>query len=92
MMALNSTLEVTDYIVDRSTMVNLNLNFLESVSIFCNNAGINHTAGWRKCLDVNIVSKQTNKINITNKEWATTKTILFAAGCEKTKTQRHKQK
>jgi len=29
--------------------------FGEPVSIFCNNAGINHTAGWRKCLDVNIV-------------------------------------
>jgi len=29
--------------------------FGEPVTIFCNNAGINHTAGWRKCLDVNIV-------------------------------------
>ena len=29
----------------------------ERVSIFCNNAGINHTAGWRKCLDVNLVSE-----------------------------------
>jgi len=29
--------------------------FGEPVTIFCNNAGINHTAGWKKCLDVNIV-------------------------------------
>ena len=44
-------------------------NFTEPVSIFCNNAGINHTAGWRKCLDVNIVSKRKDKkTNKTDKE------------------------
>jgi len=26
------------------------------VSIFCNNAGINHTAGWKKCMDIDIMA------------------------------------
>ena len=26
------------------------------VDIWCNNAGINHNAGWRKCMDIDIVS------------------------------------
>ena len=30
-------------------------HFGGKVSIFCNNAGINHTAGWKKCMDVDIV-------------------------------------
>ena len=31
------------------------------VSIFCNNAGINHTAGWKKCMDIDIVSEHFTK-------------------------------
>ena len=27
------------------------------VDIWCNNAGINHNAGWRKCMDIDIVSR-----------------------------------
>ena len=27
-----------------------------AVDIFCNNAGINHLPGWRKCMDIDIVS------------------------------------
>ena len=29
--------------------------FLASVDIFCNNAGVNASHGWRKCLDINLV-------------------------------------
>ena len=30
--------------------------FKTKVDIFCNNAGINTALGWRKCMDINIVS------------------------------------
>ena len=30
--------------------------FKGKVSIFCNNAGVNYTAGWKKCMEVDIVS------------------------------------
>lgn len=31
-------------------------HFNQKVDIFCNNAGINHLMGWRKCLQIDIVS------------------------------------
>ena len=31
-------------------------HFKAKVDIFCNNAGINTAQGWRKCMDINIVS------------------------------------
>ena len=31
-------------------------HFNAKVDIFCNNAGINTAQGWRKCMDINIVS------------------------------------
>ena len=30
------------------------------VSIFCNNAGINHMSGWKKCMDIDIVRHMLN--------------------------------
>ena len=30
-------------------------HFKAKVDIFCNNAGINTSLGWRKCMDINIV-------------------------------------
>ena len=32
-------------------------HFGGKVDIFCNNAGISHTAGWKKCMQIDIVSK-----------------------------------
>jgi len=29
--------------------------FSSKVDIFCNNAGINHIPGWRKCMEIDIV-------------------------------------
>jgi hypothetical protein len=34
-------------------------HFGSAVEVFCNNAGINHVPGWRKCMDIDIVSIQT---------------------------------
>jgi hypothetical protein len=31
-------------------------HFGSAVEVFCNNAGINHVPGWRKCMDIDIVS------------------------------------
>ena len=31
-------------------------HFNKKVDIFCNNAGINHLLGWRKCMQIDIVS------------------------------------
>ena len=36
--------------------------FKETVDIFCNNAGINHTFGWRKCMDIDFVWKHGEKL------------------------------
>merc|ERR1711990_201488 len=30
-------------------------HFKDKVDIWCNNAGINHNAGWRKCMDIDIM-------------------------------------
>jgi 3-oxoacyl-[acyl-carrier protein] reductase len=30
--------------------------FKAPVDVLVNNAGVNHTYGWRKCMDINIVS------------------------------------
>jgi len=30
--------------------------FKDKVDIWCNNAGINHTAGWKKCMDIDIMA------------------------------------
>jgi hypothetical protein len=30
-------------------------HFGSAVEVFCNNAGINHVPGWRKCMDIDIV-------------------------------------
>jgi len=30
--------------------------FEDKVDIWCNNAGINHTAGWQKCMDIDIMA------------------------------------
>ena len=38
-------------------------HFGGSVDIFCNNAGINHTAGWKKCMEIDIVSKDIIAMN-----------------------------
>jgi len=34
-------------------------HFGGSVDIFCNNAGINHTAGWKKCMEIDIMAVMT---------------------------------
>jgi NAD(P)-dependent dehydrogenase (short-subunit alcohol dehydrogenase family) len=34
-------------------------HFGSAVEVFCNNAGINHVPGWRKCMDIDIVSIHT---------------------------------
>jgi len=31
-------------------------HFKDKVEIWCNNAGINHNAGWRKCMDIDIMA------------------------------------
>merc|ERR1719391_1536314 len=31
-------------------------HFKDKVDIWCNNAGINHNAGWRKCMDIDIMA------------------------------------
>jgi hypothetical protein len=33
-------------------------HFGSAVEVFCNNAGINHVPGWRKCMDIDIVSNE----------------------------------
>ncbi len=33
-------------------------HFGSAVEMFCNNAGINHVPGWRKCMDIDIVSNE----------------------------------
>ena len=37
-------------------------HFKGKVNIFCNNAGINAQQGWRKCMEINIVSCSVNKL------------------------------
>lgn len=32
--------------------------FGSSVDVLVNNAGVNHLPGWRKCMDIDIVSKR----------------------------------
>merc|ERR1712183_348470 len=34
-------------------------HFGGAVDIFCNNAGINHTAGWKKCMEIDIMAVMT---------------------------------
>ena len=46
-----------------------------AVDIFCNNAGINHLPGWRKCMDIDIVSSGRN----SKKDNSFTKFHLFKA-------------
>merc|ERR1712037_1031098 len=31
-------------------------HFNDKVEVWCNNAGINHNAGWRKCMDIDIMA------------------------------------
>jgi len=31
-------------------------HFKDQVEVWCNNAGINHNAGWRKCMDIDIMA------------------------------------
>jgi len=31
-------------------------HFKDKVEVWCNNAGINHNAGWRKCMDIDIMA------------------------------------
>ena len=39
-------------------------HFGGKVDIFCNNAGINHTAGWKKCMQIDIVSRLSNSLEL----------------------------
>ena len=36
--------------------------FQDKVAVLANNAGINTNLGWRKCMDVNIVSKHIKNV------------------------------
>ena len=35
---------------------------LHQVDVFCNNAGINVNWGWRRCMDVNMVSRREERV------------------------------